>query len=59
MKRITALLLVLAFAGVIVLPSANTVNTDSTPGTSLADGTPPVPPWPPCVFDQSYASTSV
>jgi hypothetical protein len=52
MKRITALLLVIAFAGVILLPVASTVNNTFSNEIHVADGTNgPVPPWPPCVFD--------
>jgi hypothetical protein len=38
MKRITALLLVLALAGVILLPVNVTVNNRSSENTSIADG---------------------
>jgi hypothetical protein len=52
MKRITSLLLVIAFAGAILLPVASTVNNTFSNEISVADGTNgPVPPIPPCVFD--------
>ena len=49
MKRITSLLLVIAFAGAILLPVANTVKTGSSYEGCVADGGNPVPPPPPCL----------
>jgi len=58
MKRITALLLVLAFAGVILLPVNVAVNNHSSENTTIADGNGPIPPIPPCVFNASRSSLS-
>jgi hypothetical protein len=49
MKRLTSLLLVIAFAGAILLPVNVTVNNRSGEKLSIADGGVPIPPWPPCV----------
>jgi hypothetical protein len=53
MKRITSLLLVIAFAGAILLPVAGTVNKHYSENVNIADGTAPIPPVPPigCAFD--------
>ncbi len=51
MKRITSLLLVIAFAGVILLPVNVTVNNRSSESPQIADGGNPIPPVPPCVFN--------
>jgi hypothetical protein len=56
MKRITSLLLVIAFAGAILLPVAGTVNKHYSDRTIAADGGGPVPPTPPtppigCEYD--------
>jgi len=59
MKRITALLLVLAFAGVILLPVNARVNNRSSENLSIADGSLPVPPPPPCVFSAPIAALQV
>ena len=56
MKRITALFLVIAFAGVILLPVNVAVNSHSSDTLIIADGTPPIPPIPPCVFDAPSAA---
>lgn len=50
MKRITSLLLVIAFAGVILLPVANTVNNTLSNSVRTADGGGPTPPLPPCLL---------
>jgi hypothetical protein len=56
MKRITALLVVLAFAGVILLPVTTTVNHTFSNENLVADGmTGPTPPIPPCVFASATA----
>ena len=47
MKRLTSLLLVIAFAGVILLPVTVTVNKHSSDRLSAADGGKPIPPVPP------------
>lgn len=56
MKRLTSLLLVIAFAGAILLPVNATVNNHSSDQLSIADGNGPLPPMPPippigCAFD--------
>jgi hypothetical protein len=48
MKRITSLLLVIVFAGVILLPVTSTVNDSLSNDIRTADGIIPVPPLPPC-----------
>jgi hypothetical protein len=48
MKRITSLLLVIAFTGMILLPVAGAVKTASSYGDYIADGGVPVPPPIPC-----------
>jgi len=61
MKRITALLLVIAFAGVILLPVAVTVNNTFSNDVRIADGAGggiPVPPMPPCAFSPVDSSLS-
>ena len=52
MKRTASLLLVLALAGVILLPVTTTFNNHSSNRLSTADGGPtgPIPPWPPCAY---------
>jgi hypothetical protein len=55
MKRITSLLLVIAFAGAILLPVAVTVNKHSSDTITTADGSGPVPPPIPCAFEISPA----
>jgi hypothetical protein len=50
MKRLTALLLVLAFAGVILVPVTSTVNNTFSNDVRTADGPGPVPPMPPCLL---------
>jgi hypothetical protein len=55
MKRITALLLALAFAGVILLPVNVTVNNHLSESTRIADGGSPTPPLPPCLFSAPSA----
>ncbi len=57
MKRITAVLLVLAFAGVILLPVNVTVNNHSSEKPSIADNGGPVTASPPCVFDASSSGS--
>jgi hypothetical protein len=47
MKRITSLLLVIAFAGAILLPVASTVNKHDSENVTVADGGVPIPPIPP------------
>lgn len=47
MKRILCLLLVVAFAGMMLLPVASHVNLSPGNHNQFADGNPPVPPWPP------------
>jgi hypothetical protein len=47
MKKLTAFLLAVAFAGVILLPVASAVNTYSHPSGVRFCGFPPVPPPPP------------
>jgi hypothetical protein len=47
MKRITCLVLVIAFAGVMLLPIAAHVNQFPGNRIQTADGGQPVPPWPP------------
>jgi hypothetical protein len=59
MKRISALLLVIAFAGVILLPVASTVNNTFSNEVRTADGTLPIPPWPPCGFVPSGSAVPV
>ena len=49
-ERITALLLVIAFAGVILVPVSSTVNNTFSNGVQTADGPAPVPPMPPCLL---------
>jgi hypothetical protein len=49
MKRITSLLLVIAFAGSILLPVTSTVNNTFSKGIHTADGGGPTPPIPPCL----------
>ena len=49
MKRLTSLLLVIAFAGVILQPVDITVKTSSSYEGYIADGGIPVPPPPPCL----------
>ena len=53
MKRIASLLLVIAFAGAILLPVAGTVNKHYSDRLNVADGGIPVPPLPPigCEYD--------
>jgi hypothetical protein len=51
MKRVTYLLLALAFAGVILLPVNAAVNNHSSEKTMIADGGSPLPPPPPCAVD--------
>lgn len=51
MKRITSLLLVIAFAGVMLLPVSLAVNHHSGNQVLRADGVSPIPPIPPCVFN--------
>jgi hypothetical protein len=61
MKRITSLLLVIAFAGVILLPSSRERNSLLSNQSVIADGGgsgKPVPPMPPCVFSPASASLS-
>jgi hypothetical protein len=60
MKRLTSLLLVIAFAGAILLPVAATVNNSFSNDNQIADGGggKPVPPLPPCVFSASESSLS-
>jgi hypothetical protein len=61
MKRIGALLLVVAFAGVMLLPVASHVNLVPGNHVQIADGgggAPPVPPWPTMDSSGSLASTS-
>lgn len=55
MKRVTSLLLVLALAGVILLPVNATVNNHLSENTTIADGGSPLPPPPPCVFGTAGA----
>lgn len=60
MKRITSLLLVIAFAAAIVLPSSSKFNNLLSNQPAIADGNPkPVPPLPPCAFPQSGPSLNV
>jgi hypothetical protein len=48
MKRVICLLLVIAFAGVMLLPVISHVNLSTGNGHQLADGNNgPLPPWPP------------
>jgi hypothetical protein len=47
MKKLTALFLALAFAGVILLPVASAVNMHSHRSGVRFDGFPPYPPPPP------------
>jgi hypothetical protein len=48
MKRVICLLLVVAFAGVMLLPVAAHVNQFSDNRIQIADGNNgPLPPWPP------------
>jgi hypothetical protein len=47
MKRVTSLLLVIAFAGAILLPVNVTVNNHSSENLIIADGNNPIPPIPP------------
>ena len=58
MKHITSLLLVIAFAGVILLPVNVTVNKRSSENLTIADGGGPIPPIPPCVFGSTDAALS-
>jgi hypothetical protein len=61
MKRITSLLLVIAVAGVILLPSSRERNSLLSNQPVIADGgspTVPVPPMPPCVFSPASAVLS-
>jgi hypothetical protein len=52
MKRLTSVLLVLAFAGVILLPVAGTDNnTFSNDAYSADNNGGPLPPLPPCTFE--------
>jgi hypothetical protein len=54
MKRLTGSLLVLAFAGLILLPVTTIFKTASSNHIHVADGSNgPNPPWPPCVFGPS------
>jgi hypothetical protein len=48
MKRITRLLLVLAFAGAILSPIAIHFNNSLNNTRQIADGGGSVPPWPGC-----------
>jgi hypothetical protein len=60
MKRITSLLLVIAFAGMILLPSSLERNSLLSNQPVIADGYPkPVPPLPPCALPESDPSLSV
>ena len=60
MKRITALLLFLAFVGVIVLPVTSTFNNSLSDDIRIADGaTGPMPPLPPNVFSTSGTGVQV
>ena len=59
MKRITSLLLVIAFAGVTLLPVTLAVNRHSGNKVLRADGGLPIPQWPPCVFGPSGPAVSV
>jgi hypothetical protein len=47
MKRIASLLLVIAFAGAILLPVASTVNKHCSESVTIADGGSPIPTIPP------------
>jgi len=59
MKRITSLLLVIAFAGVILLPVAATVNNTFSNVVPVADGPGPQPPLPPCLLDAPSTALQV
>jgi hypothetical protein len=50
MKRITSLLLAIAFAGAILLPVAVTVNNTFSNEICMANGPGPTPPLPPCLL---------
>jgi hypothetical protein len=47
MKRVLCLLLVVAFAGMMLLPVASHVNLLSGNQLKVVDNGPPQPPWPP------------
>jgi hypothetical protein len=47
MKRVLCLLLVVAFAGMMLLPVASHVNLFPGNRVQVVDNTPPTPPWPP------------
>jgi hypothetical protein len=57
MKRMTALLLVIAFAGVILVPVTSTVNNTFSNSVQTADGPGPVPPMPPCLLASAPEAT--
>jgi hypothetical protein len=59
MRRITRVLLLLAFTGVIVLPVAITFNNPFSNDGRVADGNGPIPPWPPCAFGSSGSALPV
>jgi hypothetical protein len=60
MKRISSLLLVIAFTGVILLPVTSTVNTTFSNEIHTADNTNgPVPPLPPCAVEAPATSFQV
>jgi hypothetical protein len=59
MKRITASLLVLAVATVILLPVNAAVNNRPSDRQSIADNNGPIPPIPPCVFDASSLTSNL
>jgi hypothetical protein len=56
MKRITSLLLVIAFAGAILLPVTGTVNKHYSENVAIADGGTPIPPIPPIGCDAISAA---
>jgi hypothetical protein len=60
MKRLTSLLLVIAFAGAILLPVTAAVNNTYSNQSFSADGGggKPQPPLPPCLFSSIDTSLS-
>jgi hypothetical protein len=56
MKRIASLLLVTAFAGMILLPVTVTVNRLYSDRLNVADGNVPIPPIPPIGCDAISAA---
>lgn len=56
MKRITSLVLVIAFTAVILLPVGVNVNNRYSENVTTADGGAPIPPPIPCAYGDSPAS---